>query len=228
MIKQTAITMLGAAALISSAQAEVEYEISAGAHSEYIFRGIDQNGGQLIDTSITASTEVNGNSFHANVWYGTTGTTGFDELDVTLGWEKALEFGCCGELSVFAGGIFYEVIDAGNTTELYLGLGKDLGAGVSGSLTYYNDVDDADSEFDEYLELAFSKDFAVTDAFTANLEAKAGYLLDQERFINYQFTASTSYDLTETASLTPYLSYSLNDLAPDDELFGGVALTVSF
>jgi len=40
MIKQTAITVIGAAALATSAQAEVEYDVSVGFHSDYLFRGM--------------------------------------------------------------------------------------------------------------------------------------------------------------------------------------------
>lgn len=237
MIKQTAITILGAAALSVSAQAEssacagcFDYELSAGVHSEYIWRGVDQGGGQLVDTSFTATTEYNGTTIFANLWYATTGNGGLDELDVTLGWEREIAY----DLTLSGGAIHYNFPDTGaNTTELYLGVSRDLFAGISGSFTYYKDVD-ANDNLDGYIELGLSKDLEFFGSFTPTFDVTVGYDVEQDVFTHYQATLSTSYTLGKDATVSPYLSYSKGDStvgsfgATSDEFIGGVSVAVSF
>lgn len=241
MIKQTAITILGAAALSVSAQAGevmeattpapaqpsgIEYELAAGVHSEYIWRGVDQGGGTLVDTSFTAAKDFSGYAVSLNLWYATTGNGGVDEFDVTLGVEKEVFNG----VTVGFGAIHYNFPDAAaaNTTELYLGVSADLFAGVNGSFTYYKDVD-ANDDLDGYIELGLSRDLDFFgDAFTPSLEFVAGYDIEEEQFTHYQTTLSTSYTLGDEASVSPYISYSKGDHSPFDELIGGVSVAVSF
>lgn len=224
MIKQTAITVIGAAVLATTAQAEIEYELTAGVHSHYVWRGQDQGGGQLTDTSLTATTELNGFTVSANVWYATTGNGGVDEVDFTLKAEKEFEFAKLG-----FGAIYYGFPDDSSfqTTELFISASRELFAGVSGSLTYYKDIDANDGD-DGYLELGLSRDITFCESFAPTLGLVAGYDIESEQFTHYQATLSTAFKLSESASLSPYVSYSKGDNLDNDEFFGGVALSVSF
>ena len=238
MIKQTAIMVIGAAVLATSAQAGaaaeagapvstqsgIEYELTAGVHSHYVWRGQDQGGGQLVDTSLTASKELNGYTVSANIWYASTGNGGLDEVDFTLAVEKDFGFA-----TLAFGAIYYGFPDdsSGQTTELFLSASRDLFADISGSLTYYKDID-ANDDSDGYIELGLSRDLDFFGSFAPTLDVVAGFDVDSEKFTHYQATLSTGYELTESASLSPYVSYSKADSLVDDEFFGGVVLSVSF
>jgi len=47
-------------------------------------------------------------------------------------------------------------------------------------------------------------------------------------FSHYQLSLSTSYQLTENSSLSPYVTWQLADSAPSNEVYGGITLSVSF
>ena len=212
--------------LAASTQSGIEYELTAGVHSHYVWRGADQGGGQLVDTSLTASKELNGYTVSANIWYATTGNDvdSLDEVDFTLAVEKDFGFA-----TLAFGAIYYGFPDdsSAQTTELYLSASRDLFAGVSGSLTYYKDIDANDGD-DGYVELGLSRDLDFFGSFAPTLDVVAGFDLDIEQFTHYQATLSTGYELSESASLSPYISYSKADDLVDDEFFGGVVLSVSF
>jgi len=58
----------------------LEFDLTVGAHTEYIFRGVDQGGNQLLDVSLTATKAFDGFNLYANAWYGATGSDGLDEV----------------------------------------------------------------------------------------------------------------------------------------------------
>ena len=183
MIKQTAITLIGAAAFVGSAQAEIEYSLGAGVHSHYVWRGDDQGGGQLVDTSFELSTEAAEHTVTFNVWNASTGNGGVDETDFTLSASKEIE----GIGSYTVGAIYYAFPDGGDdSTELFVGLSKDLG-GVEVSATYYKLVDNGDSS---YIELGASKGFTVGDV-DASFGIAVG--IKDEEVSHYQFTLGTEY-----------------------------------
>ena len=229
MIKHTAITLLGAAAFTMSAQAEIEFELAAGAHSHYVWRGADQGGGQLIDTSLTASTEVNGFDVSANVWYATTGNGGVDEVDFTLAAEKDFGFS-----TVSFGAIYYSFPDNSNApqaAELFLGFANTFN-GVDVSFDIYKNVyvkNDAPAiEEGTYLELGLSKSIDA-GAVTPTLDFAVGYSVKIEEITHYQFGISTEHTVSENATVSPYLTYSIGEADGfRDEFFGGVSVALSF
>lgn len=237
MIKQTITTLVGAAALMTSAQAEIEFEIGAGAHSDYVWRGHKQSGKHLFDGSVAASTSAHGFNYSLGVWYGrTTDDFNFSEYDITFDISK--EFG---GFDFNAGGIYYGFSDdIEHTTELYFGISKTFENGVTIAGTYYHDIDSQEGA--GYYESTIG--YTVkTDLTDINLTAGFGYdFSDTKGFGNANngdgithgfFTVETPFQLSEQATLTPYVTYSNSgeahsDASRGDHVHGGVSLAFSF
>lgn len=218
------IAAMGLVVASATAQAEIQYELSTGVHSHYVWRGADQGGGQLFDAAFSASTTVKGVDLSASAWYGKTeGSAGLEELDVTLAAEKEFNFA-----TVSAGVIDYSFAGgAGDTQEYFIGLSRDLSYGVSGSFTYYKDIDSNTSN-DGYVELGLSKDLEFFGGtFAPTLDVVVGYSLETEKFTHYQATLSQSFKV-QAVTVKPYVSYAKADSNANDELFGGASLSVSF
>jgi len=182
------------------------YELAAGIHSNYVFRGVDQGGGRLVDVA---------RDF------------GFAEVNV--------------------GVIYFNFPDdsSANTTEIYVGVSKSI-YGVGLNATYYYDIDDhstLDNAGQAYLDLSasygietlpFSPELTVGFAFQFGDEDPSTAPSD-ESFQNFYITLAGSHELNSYATISPYITYVVNrdrdsqlDNGGDDELFGGVSISVSF
>ncbi len=209
-------------------------EVSVGAHSDYIWRGLNL-GDALLDTKFEVSTSAWGLDFNGGLWSGfvTEGRSGSDELNVYAGVSKDL-----GWAHFNTGYIYYEFhANIPNGHEIYLGLSKDLCWGLNASYTYFLDVDGADN--DGYNELVFDHE---TELFGESFDTTltSGFLA--ENWGASHITLKSGYDIaiTETATLTPYLAYTWElggaeryalDGSQGDEknrFYGGVSLSVFF
>jgi len=213
---------------VAPAASGIAYELTVGAHTDYIFRGAKQAGGELADVAFSASTDVYGYAVTAGAWYGSTSGAGaIDELDLSLDISKDF-FG----VKASAGYIHYDFTGAAggdSTAELYFGLAKEF-YGFDFGATYYHDIDNFDG--DGYLEATVGKAFDCPfTGLKPEVTVGAGYSFDASDFTHYFATVEVPYALTDSATVTPYVSASFADdaLASDKEyLFGGVTLSVSF
>ncbi len=238
--------LAAASALVAgNASAEVEYEIYAGYHSGYIFRGIDF-GDHLVDAGVSASTEWNGFGLKAGAWYGTfennaVAFPGFDadtdELDLSLEVSRDLGF------FTAAIGYIYYMFPQGNgnailnpledSQEVYFSVAKEL-FGFDTSLTYFWEIEDAGSGTGGYLQLASSRSWELTSCVSLETAAVLGYLIEEGDFSHAQLKVGLDWAFTETATLSPYVAHSwafTEDsfwAGSNNEFFGGAVLSVSF
>ena len=86
----------GTALMAGLASAEIEGELHAGWNSEYVWRGIDQGGGSMVEAGIDFGMGL-GNGFAANagIWYASVngGAGAFDEVNYYGGVSKDLDLG---------------------------------------------------------------------------------------------------------------------------------------
>lgn len=202
-------------------------EISFGYDSVYMFRGVDF-GENLVWSDVNVTLPL-AESLELNVgaWYASLADEDYTELDLYAG----LEYSVTEEISVGVGYIWYyfprtedDVNEIGAT--LSYSSFVDLGVG------YYYDFETEGS----YIELGASKEFALTDAVSLvpGVVVAFGadyYGVDGGNHVGLSLALPIA--LTSTATLTPYVAGNLpiddlDDLGEDDQVYGGVALTVSF
>jgi len=129
-------------------------------------------------------------------------------------------------------GYYFPDASGANTYELFVGISKELFSGITGSATYYNDIDLLESNFDDYFEFGLSKDLEF-GYINPTLDLAAGYIAGPNRFTHYQATLSTSHEISANATISPYLTYVVQDgnasfNGDTDELVGGVSVSVGF
>ena len=231
------------AAAATTASAEVEFEIYAGYHEIYEFRGVDF-GDDMVDGGFELSTELaNGISFTAGAWYqdsdGNNGNAAFDELDLYVEFGKTI-----GAFDVAVGYISYIFPGSqeGNTDEVYVGLSHELECGLGLALTYYHDTNEFDAG---YLEFEASKSIKVNECTSLDLSAGAAWSFgynsdvdggDLKGFNHFFASIALPWSFSENATLTPYIKYigadsdfaNDEDGKSDDFFYGGVSLSYSF
>jgi hypothetical protein len=219
------IGALAAASALAAGNAtaiEIDYELSAGYTSEYLFRGFNL-GQDLVDVELTAATEINGFGLSAGAWYAS-----FDEATGVGGFGGALRNANANELNLFAeasydlglfeaavGYIYYYYPQgAANKTllgnfkadqEVYFSVAKSLGL-VDASLTYYWLVSGADN--DGYLDLAFSNSTELSSCLTLQSGLNFGYQTEKGKLGHITAQVGLDYALTETATVTPFIAHS--------------------
>jgi len=231
--------LAAASALVAgTAKAELEYSISGGYHKEYIFRGVE-----LGDTLQDYSLEITGFSYAgldmtAGVWNAFfLDGSGDNQIETDLYLDASRDLGVWG-LTGSVGYIWYVNDDnddgqkVDDAQEIYFGLSKELGYGISADLTYYWDVE---TDNDGYIELGFSKSYDLSDCMSLGLDTRIGYAYEEGEFANWSTTASLDWAFAESATLSPYVLLvvdgSANDLyetANNTELVAGASLSVSF
>jgi hypothetical protein len=214
--------------------------LSVGYDTHYIFRGVEfaEN---LVWSQIDATVPLTDMlSLNVGAWYGTSaddsgvfsdpGSSGsFHELDlyaalladlgpVTVGLKyTAYLYGGDADLE--------DINEVGITLATTLGP-VDLIAGA-----YYDDVTDG-----LYFETGVSHIFVVTDRISIVPGALISFGDDYygvSSFNHVKVGVSVPIKLTKTATLTPYIAYNhpledLDDAGEDNQVYGGVALSVSF
>lgn len=250
----TTLSILGGALLSGSAFAgEVaaapapapvasQFQSSLGVayDSQYIYRGLNV-GDDLVSAKLQTSyvCPFTGLDITAGAWYGSVKENAVngqkaDELRLFVSAAKDLGF-----VKAHVGYIGYHYFDdISDDHELFAGVSKEI-YGFNTSLTYFWGIDgDFRGNNEGYTEAAISRTFNVA-GFDLNTSATLGYLIEEGALSHVTTKVSYDYKLTETATLSPYIAYTVElddlersvgslNLSQENELFAGAALTVTF
>ncbi|MDR2549432.1 MAG: MltA-interacting MipA family protein [Desulfobulbus sp.] len=224
------------------------------ANSAYVWRGLTANHGFVLQPSIDVAAE---NGFGVNVWAnfdvddynGTVEESRFSEVDLTASYMYKL-----GKVDTSVGVIAYtfptthpdalngEPKDLNNTSEIFLGLGYDLGYGFSLSGKIYYDFDQVD---DFYLTVGLGYAYGINDKTTLNLSGLISFAGEDfseyyaagtdSGFFNYTLSASVKYMATEALGIGANINFTDSmddDVLPEEavhtNVFGGISLTYAF
>ncbi len=230
--------MLAEEAMITPAPSTMGGNISVGYDSSYIFRGVNYGKNSIwgsVEASLPFTPE--GVDFTVSAWYQNpvdsvaANPLNEDELDLyaTLTVEVAPD------ASVWLGyaAFLYPEAGGGNTNEVGLGTDVAIGGGlVDFSFGSYYDFDINGWFF----ETGMAHTEQITDMFGVEIGTSIGYQVDYNSFgsdwNDVRAYLAVPITLVENVALTPYVAYSWSLSAIDafqgDELYGGVALSVSF
>jgi len=208
--------------------------VDVGYDTHYFFRGSllsEQNVWGQVAVSVPLATNL---SLGLGAWYTSSTDIRYNELDLNGGLSYDAGFAKIG-----LGYTHYEFLDGsageGNgvnsAEEIGLTLGKALGP-VNVLAGYYYDFEAEGS----YIELGLDAPIAVTDNFSIVPAALVSYASDyystESDFQHVKLSVSFPVKLTGTATLTPYVAYNIalgtTDDFTDDQVYGGVKLSVSF
>lgn len=234
-----ALTLTGAATQADAATATAAIDVN----SAYVWRGVTVNEGMVLQPSIDVAAE---NGFSVNVWGNLDIDDGdgkwddgeFSEVDLTATYAFKL-----GAVDASVGAIEYTFPNGGDsTTELFAGLGYDLGNGfsLSGKLYY-----DCDLINDFYITAGLGYSYSINEKTTLGLSGLISYAGEDmaaaygggtdSGFFNYLLTASIKYKVTDAFGIGANINLTdsmdddaLTDAAVDRTVFGGVSLTYTF
>lgn len=205
--------VIGAAALTSIAAAEVSASATAGIHSRYFFRGIDFTLGEndFADFGFDVSgTAYSGFDWYAGIWNGRVANQadGYNETDVYFGASKEFALG-----TLDLGYITYTYDDGTqNDSEVYVGLSSSY-AGIDFSSTtsigtgglWKNGVfQEFTSGYGIELHETTSVYFEVSAGFAFG---EAGYSRDVDGLATYSASLSVDHALSDSLTVSPYISY---------------------
>lgn len=240
------ITMFaGAAALAfaSTASAEIEGEVTVGYNSQYNFRGINFGEDQF-EAGVSLGTEYAGYNLGVGIWATNVqeAPIGETEVDYYASIGKDVTLGGI-EGSVEVGYTKYTFPDEGSTTsetgEIYLALGTSY-SGLDFGLAFYRDVE-AINEW--YAEATVGYSHALSSCLSLDLELGLAYSFDyysdaagnsDSELSHLWVGAALPWSFSDNATLSPYIKYvqaqdaTEDRLNQDDELLGGVVLSVGF
>jgi len=243
-----ALTTAGAATQATQATAATA-TAALDANSAYVWRGLTFNDGFVLQPSM----DVSANGFAFNVW----GNYDIDDYDSSIDDNEFSEVDLTGSYAFKLGvvdtsvGIIHyifpttDVTEEGadsSTTELFVGLGYDLGAGFAISTKVYYDFDQVE---DYYLTAGLAYSYSINDKTTLGLSGLASYAGEDfagsyaggtdSGFFNYLLTASMKYMITDALGIGANINYTdsmdddvLPDETVDTTVFGGVSLTYTF
>ena len=239
--------LAAASALVAgNASAEVEYTLGTGYTSEYLWRGANL-GEDLVEATVSATTEWNGLNWSAGAWYGSYDRNqafddgvdvenieyDVDELDLFAEVSKDLGFVTAG-----LGYIYYMNEDSfglvDDAQEVYVKLSRDLGF-ASAYAVYFWDVEEGDN--DGYSEIGLSRGFELNQCLTLNLSTNYGFMFEETQDTAWTTKAALDWGFAENAKLSPFvaLSVALSDNQHGEyygdtknELVGGCMLSTSF
>ena len=243
--------LAAASALVAgNASAEVEYTLGTGYTSEYLWRGANL-GEDLVEATVSATTEWNGLNWSAGAWYGSydqaIGSDIFDgdgeligrydesdidELDLFAEVSKDLGFVTAG-----LGYIYYMNEDAldriDDLQEVYVKLSRDLGFANAYAVYFW----DVEGDNDGYSEIGLSRGFELNQCLTLNLSTNYGFMFEETQDTAWTTKAALDWGFAENAKLSPFvaLSVALSDNQHGEyygdtknELVGGCMLSTSF
>ena len=207
---------------------EVGAEISFGYDSVYMFRGVDF-GNDLLWSDVNLTLPLS-DSVELNVgaWYAGLADDDYTELDLYTGLtyniDDSLNFG-----------LGYTHYFYPRTDDEYGEVGASLGYSVAGfdlGLGYFYDFETNGS----YIELGGAYAIELSDAVSLVPGVVVSFGEDYYGVSggnNVGLSLGLPIKLTSTATLTPYIAGnlpidSLNQLGEDDQVYGGIALTVTF
>lgn len=240
-----ALTAGATATQASAADATAALDVN----SAYVWRGLTFNDGFVLQPSM----DVSANGFAFNVWAnydlddydGAVDDNEFSEVDFTGSYAFKM-----GPVDADVGIIHYvfpttDVTEAGadsSTTEVFAGLGYDLGAGFALSTKVYYDCDQVD---DFYVTAGVDYSYSINDKTTFGASGSISYAGEDFAasyaggtdggFFNYLLSSSVKYMVTDALGVAATINYTdsmdddvLPDEAVDTTLFGGVNLSYSF
>jgi outer membrane scaffolding protein for murein synthesis (MipA/OmpV family) len=250
------LTLAGAATTADAATATAALDVN----SAYVWRGVTANDGLVLQPSIDVAAE---SGFSVNVWAnydaddydGLVEENKFSEIDLTATYAFKL-----GPVDTSIGAIAYTFptthpdLDSdgnalngdekaiNNTSEVFLGLGYDLGHGFALSGKIYYDFDQVD---DFYITAGLGYSYSINDKTTLGLSGLISYAGEDmaefygggtdSGFFNYQLTASIKYKVTDAFGIGANINFTdsmdddvLTDEKVDTTVFGGVSLTYTF
>lgn len=208
--------------------------LDVGYDSHYIFRGAlisEENVWTQLAINIPLAEKV---SLGIGAWYTSSTDISYDELDLSGGVTYDAGFAKFG-----AGYTWYKYFDG----SLGEGLGDDdaqeLGATIAVPVGPVNLTSGYFYDFNTdgaYLELGAEAPIAITDNFSIVPAAAVSYGFDyyapEDGFQHIKVGVSFPIKLTSTATLTPYIAGNIPldtyEDYYDDEVYGGVKLSVSF
>jgi opacity protein-like surface antigen len=205
-----------------------------GVYSKYLWRGFDLSD-ENDDFVVQPGVDVSISNFTISYWANISENTGeMNEVDLTLDYSTDLS----DLVSISVGNIFYNVDDASDTNELYLGVA--LNSILEPALTVYYDYDEFDTV---YATLGVGHSFDLVEKTSLSLGAVAGYLVDDENgfgtddswFHNLDLSAGVDYAVIDNIAIGASVLYTtpLSDDAEDftgidDETAAGVSITYAF
>jgi hypothetical protein len=207
------------------------FTFSGGYDTKYIFRGVDF-GDHLIWGSLVAPIKLTDKlTFTFAPWYGNIADGEYDELDLVAGFTYDAGFATIGIGYTW----YYFPFSGFDTSEPNITISKSFGK-VNWFAGAYWDLEADNGDSGWYYETGFNSTIALTDKISLVPEAKVSYATDyygQDGFNNVILKLGMPVALTKTATLTPYIAGSialegLDDIGQDDELIGGVSLSVTF
>lgn len=249
------LTLAGAATTANAATATAALD----ANSAYVWRGQTFNDGFVLQPSIDVASE---SGFSVNVWAnydindydGKVEGNQFSEVDITATYAFKL-----GPVDTSVGAILYayptthpdfdskgnalngDPKQTSNTSELFLGLGYDLGHGFALTGKIYYDFDQVD---DFYVTAGVGYSYTINDKTTLGLSGLISYAGENwaevvggtdSGFFNYMLTASIKYKVTDAFGVGANVNFTdsmdddvLPDESVDTTVFGGVSLTYTF
>ena len=205
-------------------------------YSAYVWRGITLNDGLVFAPSVDIA---NIGDFTLNVWgnmdlddyNGALESGEFSENDITLSYAVPVK-----GFDLTLGYIEYLFPNGGeSTSEVFVSSGFDTGV-ISIGVDGYYDFDQVD---DYYAKLTLSRGFPITNRFSLDLSADAGFAGDkmavggESGFHDYNIGLAGAIALAPRATLTLTAAYAGSgdeDVLPDQEVdfYGGVGLSYSF
>lgn len=209
--------------------------VSVGYDSKYIFRGADlgKNSlwGQLEFEVPLGDFILDWGAWYQNPVDGSRlNPAGIDELDLFVTLYRDF-----GDLSTWLGytAYLFPEADGGNTNEVGVGVGTPVGPLDLGLAAYY-DFDLADGTW--YFEANAGHTIGLTDRIALTLIAGIAYeivdALDVSDFTHVDLIAALPIEISDTTTLEPYIAGLLpldgRDAVQDDELYGGITLSVQF
>ncbi|WDE97863.1 TorF family putative porin [Lentisphaera profundi] len=236
-----------AAEMTTSEESALSLNATIGYTSRYVWRGLTF-GKESAQADISATYDAGDiGSFNLGLW-GTLDLTdevndeelNFTEVDIYAGWEKSFDI-----ITLGAGVINYQFpgeTGSGNaaTTEVYASVALDVI--LAPSVTVYYDVEEADGDA-IYVSTGIGHDFDLGFS-TLSVGGAIGWANSDggdflygsgDGFTDVAATVSLNFDLTESLSMSPFVSYTaLIEDAKDangndnEEIFGGINLSYSF
>ncbi|MGD9948535.1 MAG: MltA-interacting MipA family protein [Desulfobulbus sp.] len=245
-----ALTLAGGASQAEAATATAAVDVN----SAYVWRGLTFNNGMVVQPSINVASD---NGFTVNVWTnydiddydGNVDEYHFSEVDLTASYAFKL-----GPVDTSVGVVTYtfpttypdnlagEGTDFPSTTEIFLGLGYELGSGFSIAGNIYYDVDQVD---DFYVTAGLKYSYGINEKTALSLGGLISYAGEDfteyyaggtdSGFFNYILNASITYSVTEAFGIGANIAYSdsMDDDALPDEavhtnVYGGLNLSYTF
>jgi len=237
-----------AGAVAQESSDSIGIDATLGYSTHYVWRGLTFNNSGVLQGDLSTGYDAgDAGSFTVGVWGNldlndeNDEEFNFTEVDIYAGWEKSFD-----SVTLGAGVIKYHFpqetgSNCVDTTEIYVSAGLDVI--LAPSVTVYYDVEEADGD-SIYVSTAIGHDFDL-DFTTLSLGAAIGYTNGDggnflygdgagSGFSDASISASVSFDLTESISVSPFITWTtlLEDAKDvngnDDEIFGGVNFSMSF